>query len=84
MDKTGKTINAMVYVMVNRRKGIYPPSVEYFNGIKEGYTANGINLEPLYNAIRECCDKKNLTKYNQYNPEPLNVADAIRKGEWVI
>lgn len=84
MDKTGKEVKAMVYVMADRRKGIYPPSVEYFNGIKEGYIANRIDVEPLYNAIRECCDKKNITEYNQYNPKPLDIAEYIGKGEWVI
>lgn len=70
MDDTGKSIKAMVYVMADRRKGIYPPSVDYFLGIKQGYMSNGIALAPLYKAVRECCEESNITPYNQYNPMP--------------
>jgi len=71
MDDTGKKIKAMVYVMTDRRKGIYPPTVDYFLGIKEGYMSNGIDLAPLYKAVRECCEESNITQYNQYNPMPM-------------
>lgn len=73
MDKTGKKLNAMVYVMADRRKGIYPPTRDYFECILDGYEDNGINIEPLFEALEECIDKKNITKYNQYNPRK-NVA----------
>ena len=65
----GEKIKAMVYVMVDDVKGIYPPSEFYFNCIKEGYTANKINLAPLYDALDESLETKNITKYNQYNPK---------------
>lgn len=71
MDDTGKKIKAMVYVMADRRKGVYPPSVGYFNGIRDGYIANGIELSPLYKAVRECCKTENITEFNQYNPQPI-------------
>ncbi len=69
MDDTGETINAMVYVMTDSRKGIYPPSLEYFECIVEGYIANNIDLDPLYDALDDCADKRNLTEFNQYNPK---------------
>ena len=69
MDDTGETVKAMVYVMAENRKGIYPPEVGYFECILEGYQANGIGLAPLYDALRECVDEKNITRYNQYNPK---------------
>ena len=68
MDETGKEVRAMVYVMADRRKGIYPPSVDYFKCILEGYMANNINPSPLYKALDDCLEEKNITKYNQYNP----------------
>ena len=68
MDDTGKTVRAMVYVMADKRKGIFPPSIEYFECIMEGYMENNIEITPLYKALRESVDAKNITKYNQYNP----------------
>lgn len=65
---SGKTVKAMVYVMANERKGIYPPTIGYFNCIRDGYMANGIDLDPLYAAVKECIDKDKITEYNQYNP----------------
>lgn len=67
---TGEKLKAMVYVMSDNRKGIYPPSREYFLGIRQGYMENGIDLAPLYKAVRECCKEENITQYNQYNPAP--------------
>lgn len=66
--ETGEIINAMVYVMADRRKGIYPPDVNYFNGILQGYTENKIDTKPLYDALKHCVQKENLTEHNQYNP----------------
>lgn len=65
---SGETVRAMVYVMADDRKGIYPPTVDYFNCIKEGYMDNGINTKPLYDAVKECLIVDNITEYNQYNP----------------
>ena len=65
---SGETVRAMVYVMTDERKGIAPPSAVYFDGIKAGYLANGIDLKPLYKAMAESCARENQTKYNQYNP----------------
>lgn len=84
MDTSGEKLKAMVYVMAESRKGIYPPTVDYFDCIREGYIANNIELSPLYEAVQECCDETNLTKYNQYNPKPLDIKELMRKGEWVI
>ena len=74
MDETGETIKAMVYVMTESRKGIYPPEVGYFECILDGYQANGIELAPLYAALRECIDEKNITMYNQYHPKTIERA----------
>lgn len=70
MDDTGKTIKAMVYVMASHCRGIHPPTGSYFDCILEGYNDNNIDTEPLFKALSECIDDKNITEYNQYNPKP--------------
>lgn len=67
MDSSGNEEQAMVYVMNKNRKGVYPPDAYYFNVIKEGYMANGIDLKPLYVAAEYSIDGDNITRYNQYN-----------------
>ena len=47
----GNVEEAIVYVMANNRKGIAPPMQSYFNCIREGYIANGIDVEYLYEAL---------------------------------
>ena len=64
MDNGEKT-KAIVYVMNSKRKGIAPPHEDYFNTILNGYKANGINTETLYNALTHSI--LNETEYNQYN-----------------
>ena len=71
MDDTREVINAMVYVMIDKRKGVYPPSEEYFECIIQGYVDNHIDCEKLYEAVYHCIDKSNITKYNQYNPKKV-------------
>lgn len=66
---TGETLKAMVYVMTDDRKGIFPPSPDYYNVIKEGYTANNIKLDALYAAVKHCINANNITEFNQYNPK---------------
>lgn len=68
MDKTGETFTAMVYSMVEKRKGVYPPSESYYYCIAEGYIDNYIDSEKLVEALRECVDIHNITRYNQYSP----------------
>ena len=65
----GKTVNAIVYVMSNNRKGISPPYQNYFDCIKNGYIDNGIDLEYLYNALKHSYE--NETEYNQYNTKEM-------------
>ena len=65
----GKTVNAIVYVMSNNRKGISPPYQNYFDCIKNGYIDNGIDLEYLYNALKYSYE--NETEYNQYNTKEM-------------
>ncbi len=65
---SGEKIRGMVYVMTDERKGIASPSAVYFDGIKAGYLANGIDLAPLYKAMAESCKPNNQTEFNQYNP----------------
>lgn len=69
MDDTGETIEAMVYVMSDKRKGVFPPSQIYFDCIYDGYRENGIDPEPLYKALEESLKADNITRYNQYNPK---------------
>lgn len=47
------TVNAVVYVMTNDNKGVCPPTTSYFNGIKDGYISNGIDLKCLYEALMQ-------------------------------
>lgn len=65
MDCSGEVKKAMVYVMTDKRKGVYPPDIYYFNVIEDGYRANGIDMTPLYDAAKHSID--NITEYNQYN-----------------
>lgn len=65
MTDSGVVVEAIVYVMTNRRKGIAMPYSSYFNTILTGYKENGINTEWLYNAL--VYSAYNETEYNQYN-----------------
>jgi gamma-glutamylcyclotransferase (GGCT)/AIG2-like uncharacterized protein YtfP len=62
----GKVEKAIVYVMADNRKGIYPPMQSYFNCIYKGYTENGIDVEYLYEALEYSFNNK--TFHNQYSP----------------
>lgn len=64
----GEKLKAMVYVMANERKGVFPPTASYFQCIRDGYVDNGIDTTPLYDAAKHCVKRKNITEYNQYNP----------------
>jgi len=64
----GKKIRAMVYVMNDFHKGIYPPTQLYFDGILEGYHTNGIDTKPLFDALKFSLNEDNFTEHNQYNP----------------
>ncbi len=65
---SGEKIRGMVYVMAAERRGIFPPSAEYLKTIIEGYEDNGINNKPLYEAVKYCMNRNNITEHNQYNP----------------
>ena len=65
---SGEVLTALVYVMAEKRRGIYPPDEHYFGIILEGYNANGIDTAPLYEALEFSKDPKNVTVANQYNP----------------
>lgn len=67
--ENGKTEKAVVYVMADNRKGIYPPTSNYFNCILKGYKDNGINTDYLYDVLVHSCYNK--TKHNQYNPKEV-------------
>lgn len=62
---SGETVNAIIYVMTNERKGICPPSREYFDTCKTGYMENKIDTRYLYDALEFAVE--NETIYNQYN-----------------
>ena len=65
----GKTEKAIVYVMADNRKGIYPPSEGYLDCIYEGYIDNGISVKYLYEALEHSF--KNKTKHNQYKKKEM-------------
>lgn len=45
----------MAYVMTDERVRVpSPPSLRYYNGIKEGFIENDLPLEPLRNALQHC------------------------------
>lgn len=47
----GEVVEAIVYVMANDKKGIYPPMENYFKSIEDGYISNGIDVRCLYDAL---------------------------------
>ena len=61
---SGKKEKAIVYVMADNRKGIYPPASTYFNCIFKGYLDNKIDVNYLFDALDYSYDNK--TEYNQY------------------
>lgn len=63
--ENGKNKKAIVYVMAKNRKGIHPPSEDYFNTIFDGYMDNNIEAGYLFDALDYSL--VNRTKYNQYN-----------------
>ena len=65
----GKKEEAIVYVMAENRKGIYPPASSYFNGIVKGYIDNGINTDCLFDALNFSYDNK--TEYNKYKTKEM-------------
>ena len=65
----GEEIEAVVYVMAENRKGISPPFENYFDGVKQGYIENGIDVKYLYEALNHSWD--NETIHNQYNPKEV-------------
>lgn len=65
----GKIEKAIVYVMADNRKGVHPPAHTYFDGIREGYIENGIDVEYLYEALEHSLNNK--TKYNKYKMKEM-------------
>lgn len=65
----GRTEKAIVYVMADNRKGIYPPASSYFNCIVKGYMDNGINTDYLFDALDYSYGNK--TEYNQYKTKEM-------------
>jgi gamma-glutamylcyclotransferase (GGCT)/AIG2-like uncharacterized protein YtfP len=65
----GKEEEAIVYVMAENRRGICPPTSNYFNGILKGYLDNGINTDCLFNALDYSYD--NETEYNKYKTKEM-------------
>lgn len=49
----GKHVSAFTYVMKDRNAPLEHPMDTYFKAIEDGYTANGIGLERLYDALEE-------------------------------
>ena len=65
----GKIENAVVYIMTENRKGVCHPAQNYFDGIREGYIENGIDVEYLYEALEYSLN--NETKYNKYKRKEM-------------
>ena len=65
----GKIEKAIVYVMADNRKGVYPPAQAYFDGICEGYIENGIDVEYLYKALKRSLN--NEMEYNKYKMKEM-------------
>ena len=65
----GKNEKAIVYVMADNRKGIYPPAQNYFNGIYKGYIENGIDVEYLREVLEYSF--ANITEYNKYKTKEM-------------
>ena len=59
MDDTYEMLEAMVYVMADSRKGVYPPEEDYLNIIKDGYIENGIDLQTLTDAAEFSMKEEN-------------------------
>ena len=67
----------MAYVMTNERLRVpSPPSLRYYNGIKEGFIENDLLLEPLRNALQHCY--KELTALDKQLAKPPKAKDQER------
>ena len=55
VELNGKTVDAMVYIM--NSDGVRPPGEYYYNVIREGYEANGLDTAPLDQALMESLHK---------------------------
>lgn len=51
VELNGETVDAMVYIM--NSEGVRPPGEYYYNVIREGYEANGLDTAPLKQALQE-------------------------------
>ena len=51
VELNGDTVDAMVYIM--NSDGIRPPGRFYYDVIREGYEANGLDTAPLEQALQE-------------------------------
>jgi hypothetical protein len=52
VTENNEIVNAVVYVMADDKKGIFPPANGYFKGIEDGYISNGIDTKCLYDALK--------------------------------
>lgn len=56
-NEKGETIDAIVYVMADDRKGFDLPSRDYFRTIKNGYIENGMDLDELWKGVQYTYDR---------------------------
>ena len=55
VDMGEQSVQAMVYIMNDKARGGFTyPSQHYLNGVRDGYTANGMPMEYLEAALEEC------------------------------
>ena len=59
----GESREAMVYVMTEKYRDPAMPCTDYFLGIVDGFTENGMNPHPVWEALEETeaeCDREGL------------------------
>lgn len=72
LEVNGKMRECMAYVM--NHGGISPPSSQYYNGIKQGYEANGMDVSYLRDALQRSHDVV-LAAEESMNEEPDETED---------
>jgi hypothetical protein len=88
--KIGKETFTEIMFYVMNSDGIYPPSVGYLAGIKDGYRDFGLKLKPLNDAVEASYDDKNPShverRRHQRNGRPAlaprpSVVKAMQKNK---
>ena len=70
MNINGKSREVMAYLM--NRGEISPPTPTYYNCIKKGYEANGIDTGPLREALERSVEYRHSHKIKYFDDEELD------------